>query len=76
MWEDPIVSEVRSIRENILAEFNYDIRAYAAHIMAIQEEKKRRGFRYGAPPGAGSRNHHPTGAVQVSPGSCGESHCS
>jgi len=72
MWEDPIVAEVRRTRENILAEFNYDIRAYAAHIMAIQEEKKQRGFRYGSPPDAASRNHHPPGATRAGPGSCGE----
>lgn len=57
MWEDPIVAEVRRIREQILAEFDYDIDAYAAHIIAIQEEEKKRGVKYvsgpsGRPQGA------------------------
>jgi hypothetical protein len=51
MWEDPIVAEVRRTREKILAEFNYDIDAYAAHIMAIQDKKKKHGFKYASPPG-------------------------
>lgn len=50
MWVDPIVTEVRRTREKIFAEFNYDVRAYAAHIMAVQEEEKERGVRYASPP--------------------------
>jgi hypothetical protein len=49
MWKDPIVAEVRRTREKILAEFNYDIRAYAAHIIAIQEEEKKSGVKYASP---------------------------
>lgn len=50
MWVDPIVAEVRRTREKILAEFNYDVRAYATHIMAVQEEEKKRGVTYASPP--------------------------
>jgi hypothetical protein len=49
-WEDPIVAAVRRTREQILAEFNYDVRAYAAHIMSVQNEEKQRGVQYASPP--------------------------
>ena len=49
MWEDPIVAEVRRTREKILAEFNYDIAAYTADIIARQEEEKKRGVQYVSP---------------------------
>ena len=49
MWEDPIVAEVRRTREKILAAFDYDLDAYIAHIVAIQEKKKKRGFKYASP---------------------------
>ena len=64
MWEDPFVAEVRRVREQILAEFDYDIQAYAAHIIAIQEEKKRRGFEYTSPASRGldGCRAQPTGA--------------
>ncbi len=32
MWEDPIVSEVRRIREELAAQFNFDIGAIFADI--------------------------------------------
>lgn len=49
MWEDPIVAEVRRIREEIFAEYGDDLEAYAAHIMALQEEDKKRGVTYARP---------------------------
>jgi hypothetical protein len=49
MWEDPIVAEVRRSREKILASFGYDLEAYAAHIMALQEADKKRGVTYARP---------------------------
>lgn len=58
-WEDPIVAEVRRAREQILARFEHDIGAYTAHIIAIQEEKKRRGFQYASP-----RARRPEGSTQ------------
>jgi len=50
MWEDPIVAEVRRTREKILAGFDYDLRAYAAHIIAVQDAEKKRGVKYASPP--------------------------
>jgi hypothetical protein len=51
MREDPIVAEVRRAREEILAGFGYDVEAYAADVIARQEEDKKRGMTY-APPRA------------------------
>lgn len=48
--EDSIMADVRRVREQMLVEFDHDIRAYAAHIIAIQEEKKKQGFEYASPP--------------------------
>jgi hypothetical protein len=45
-WEDPIVAEVRKVREEIFAEFNYDLHAYAAHLQALEKEARQRGVRY------------------------------
>ena len=57
--EDPIVAEVRRTRENIFATFDYDIRAYVAHIVAIQEEEKKRGVIYSSPPPRRPKGLHP-----------------
>ena len=38
MWEDPIVAEVRRVREQYAARFNYDIKAICRH--AREQEKK------------------------------------
>jgi hypothetical protein len=56
MWEDPIVAEVRRTREKIFAQFDYDLDAFTAHIISLQEENKRRGVEYASP-----RVHHPQG---------------
>ena len=37
MWEDPIVDEVRKVRQKIAAKFNYDIRAIC------EDARKREG---------------------------------
>lgn len=36
MWEDPIVAEVRRVREELAARFNYDVKAIFADIRARQ----------------------------------------
>ena len=36
MWEDPIVSEVRRIREELSAQFNHDVRAIFADMRKRQ----------------------------------------
>ena len=38
MWRDPIVEEIRKIREEHAARFNYDIDAIVADIRKRQEE--------------------------------------
>jgi hypothetical protein len=42
-WDDPIVREVREIREQILAEFDYDLTAYVRYLGARQEEARQKG---------------------------------
>ncbi len=36
MWEDPIVAEVRRIREELAARFNFDVKAIFADIRQRQ----------------------------------------
>lgn len=38
MWRDPIVEEVRAIREAYAREFNYDLRAIHRDLQKLQEE--------------------------------------
>jgi hypothetical protein len=45
-WEDPIVAEVRAARQQIFAEFNYDLDAYAVHLRELEQEARKRGVRY------------------------------
>lgn len=40
MWEDPIVAEVRKLRQRLFAEFNYDLEAYVEHLKARQQERE------------------------------------
>jgi hypothetical protein len=46
MWEDPIVAEVRKVREEIFARFNYDLDEYFEYLKAAEEEDRKRGVRY------------------------------
>jgi len=43
MWEDPIVAEVRKIRDRHAAAFNYDLDAIFQDLKK-QEKKSRRSF--------------------------------
>jgi hypothetical protein len=43
MWEDPIVSEVRTVRQSHAAKFNYDLEAIYRDLKQ-QEEKSGRLF--------------------------------
>ena len=36
MWEDPIVAEVRAIREKLAAKFGFDVKAIFAHLRKRQ----------------------------------------
>jgi hypothetical protein len=40
-WDDPIVSEVRKVREALLAEFNYDLGKYAEALHQKQADSNR-----------------------------------
>lgn len=46
MWEDPIVADVRKVRQEIFARFNYDLDAYFEHLKMVEEEDRKRGARY------------------------------
>jgi hypothetical protein len=50
MWEDPIVAEVRNIRDEIAKRFNYDIRAIAEY---MREREKTSGHPIVSPPRRG-----------------------
>ena len=39
MFDDAIIEEVRQIRDQLAAQFNYDVKAIGAAIRARQEEK-------------------------------------
>lgn len=41
MWSDPIVEEIRQIRENYAAQFDYDIDAIVKDIQRQQRESGR-----------------------------------
>lgn len=41
MWEDPIVEEIRKVREEHAARFNYDLDAIYQDLRRIQQESGR-----------------------------------
>lgn len=41
MWEDPIVAEIRQIREEYAAKFNYDLKAIVQDIQRQERESGR-----------------------------------
>ena len=61
-WEDPIIAEVRVIRQQIFAEFNYDLDAYFEHLKGVEEEDRARGARYSDCPLATHRRVQPDAA--------------
>ena len=40
-WEDPIVKEVRAIREQIAAEHQHDLRALCKYLQAREQREQR-----------------------------------
>ena len=42
MWKDPIVEEVRKVREEYLAQFNYDLDAVFKDLKRIERESGRK----------------------------------
>jgi len=39
-WEDPIVKEVREVRDQVAARYQYDVRAIGRHYQQKQEQSK------------------------------------
>ncbi|MGE5377319.1 MAG: hypothetical protein ACM3XO_19860 [Bacteroidota bacterium] len=42
MWNDPIVEEVRKVRNEHAEKFNYDLRAIVADLKIQQKDSKRK----------------------------------
>lgn len=42
MWQDPIVGEVRQIREAHAAQFNYDLRAIYLALKEAEQKRRRK----------------------------------
>ena len=67
MWDDPIVSDVRRIREQLDAEFNFDVHVIFAEIQKRQSKlggrlvapPKRKKAEHAAPPDRDSAAFHP-----------------
>jgi hypothetical protein len=62
MCEDPIVAEVRRVRQEIFARFNYDLDAYFEHLKEAEDEARKRGVRYSDRPLAQPRQAQPDAA--------------
>ena len=41
MWEDPIVAEVRKVREDFAAQFNYDLQALCRALKEREQQDPR-----------------------------------
>ena len=41
MWHDPIVEEIRKVREALAAKFQYDVRALGKYFQAQQQAEHR-----------------------------------
>ena len=50
MWKDPIVEEVRKIRQQHAKQFNYDLRAIVDDLRKQQEQSGRKYVRFVAAP--------------------------
>jgi hypothetical protein len=50
--DDPVVAEVRRVREDLFAQFNYDLQAFGNHLRELTDEAARAGHRIVAPPPA------------------------
>jgi hypothetical protein len=46
MWQDPIVEEIRAVRENWAKECGFDMQKMYARILQNQEKAKAAGRRY------------------------------
>lgn len=50
MWKDPIIEEVRRVRDEHAKRFNYDLDAICADIQRHQVELKKQGWKFAKPP--------------------------
>jgi hypothetical protein len=56
MKNDPIVAEVRKLRQEYFAQFDYDLKAMFEDLRRKTEQSKREGRRVAAPPPRRSTN--------------------
>ncbi|MEE8058413.1 MAG: hypothetical protein V3T17_11350 [Pseudomonadales bacterium] len=42
MWEDPIVKEVREIRDQLAAEYDYDVRKLCRYLQECERQEHRK----------------------------------
>ncbi len=45
-WDDPIVAEIRAVREAHARKFNYDLNAIFEDIKRHEEELRRQGYKF------------------------------
>jgi hypothetical protein len=60
--EDEIMTELRQIRRQIMAEFNNDLTAYVTYLGSRQDELRSRGFRYSTIPRLEPIKYNPDGS--------------
>ena len=63
MGKDPIVEEVRKIRQQHAKRFNYDLRAIVDDLRKLQEQSGRKYIRFEMFPGAGAVDGTSEGAM-------------
>jgi len=54
-WEDPIVAEVRKVKEQLAAKFNYDV---AAMLQDAQKRERRSGHKLVSVPKPNRKSEH------------------
>ena len=50
MTYDPVVEEVRRVRQQIFAEYNYDLKAMFKDLMRRQAQSQKAGVKFATPP--------------------------
>lgn len=58
IWVDPIVAEVRDIRETHARQFNYDLTAIVEDLMKKQRQREAEGVRFVTFPFPGERTRN------------------
>lgn len=72
-WSDPIVDEVRRVRDAYAARFNYDLRAIFRDLKEKEEQEKRKGRKFISFSAEGKKIEPlaPEGGVEPTPPSSG-----